>query len=145
MRRFLLLCCSVFVAGTWVEAAATLALWGTILTLYPVVAGVDPAPSGDGSVPAVLRWPTVLDMAPELRGSTPPVQLFALPTLEVDELDWLLSFREVLGDGGVRRGAVHLALGPQGAVTVSAGTFAGVDLTTYSANWRGTSHRGEAW
>lgn len=119
--------------------------WGTTLSVYPVAPGANLATAMTGPAPVVLRWPTVLDLVPELRGSMPPVQAFALPAVPVDELEWSLSFRQPLGGGSVERGEIRLGLGPHGAVTVPAGTFAGLYSTTYSATWRKTSHQGVAW
>lgn len=119
--------------------------WGTTLSVYPVAPGANLATAVTGPTPIVLRWPTVLDFVPELRGGMPPVQAFALPAVPVDELEWSLSFRQPLGAGTVERGEIRLALGPQGAVTVPAGAFVGLYSTTYYATWRKTSHQGAAW
>lgn len=119
--------------------------WVTTLSVYPVAPGADPATAMTGPAPVVLRWPAVLDLVPELRGATPPVQGFALPGVPVVELEWSLSFRQLLDGGRVERGEIRLALGPQGAVTVPAGMFAGLYSTTYYASWVSTSHQGEAW
>ncbi|HEU67821.1 MAG TPA: hypothetical protein ENN53_01115 [Candidatus Acetothermia bacterium] len=119
--------------------------WGTTLRVYPVAPGADLTTAMTGPAPVVLRWPTVLDFVPELRGAMPPVQGFALPAVPVAELEWSLSFRQLLGEGAVKRGEIRLALGPQGAATVPAGTFAGLYSTTYYASWGRMSHEGMAW
>ena len=92
-----------------------------------------------------LRWPTVLDFVPELRGAMPPVQGVAIPAVSVEELEWSLSFRMRLDGGQVERGEIRLVLGPQGEVTVGAGTFVGLYSTTYFASWGRMSHEGMAW
>ncbi len=118
---------------------------GTTLSVWPVGLGAPLATPAAGPDPVVLRWPTVLDLVPELRGGMPPVQGVALPAVPVPELELTLSFQQLLDGGAVGRGEIRLALGPHGAVTVPAGTFGGLYASTYSASWGNTSHQGQAW
>jgi len=119
--------------------------WGTTVSVLSAVPGGElvTAPSELGLV--ALRWPTVLDFVPELRGAMPPVQGVAIPAVSVEELEWSLSFRMRLDGGQVERGEIRLVLGPQGEVTVGAGTFVGLYSTTYFASWGRMSHEGMAW
>jgi len=123
----------------------TAAEWGTTLSVFPIAPGPEPVtvPSELGLL--ALRWPTVLDFVPELRGAMPPVQGVVIPAVRVDELEWSLAFRMRLDGGRVERGEIRLVLGPCGEVTVGAGTFAGLYSTTYSASWGRTFHQGAAW